>query len=56
MMLRHLLVYLQKLDGMPSWILDIGVFFLELPHDDVNLVFNLVFIHHGVFFMVIVHM
>ena len=55
-MFCHLLVHLQQFDGVPSLIADIRIFFPKLSHDYVDLVFNLVFVHHGVLFVMVVHM
>ena len=52
---RHLLIHFQQFDGMPSGIAYIGIFFCKKTDYDINLVFYIIFINHGVLIMMVVH-
>ena len=53
---RNILVLFQKLDGMPAGILDVRIIFLKFIHDNINLVFYVVFIDHGILVMMVMLM
>ena len=53
---RNILVLFQKLDGMPAGILDVRIIFLKFIHYNINLVFYVVFIDHGILIMMVMLM